>query len=224
MNISRRLIVFVLFLITLLTGMLFWPFILNEIIRPISLVIWVLLRIFVLSVDQNYYWVAVILVTAFFLYRHLLPSPQLTVSYETVQNPNATMGSIRYWHSLLIVGAQNIQDDRTLKKELAHLLLLLYATKKRTSANFQLYEALQQGEIPLPEHIHRFLFPKEPQKPEGAIKKFLQSVQKAPQKWLRRWTGQEKAEYYQMIDEVLYFIETSLEMKDDDGKLNPNKH
>jgi hypothetical protein len=31
------------------------PFILNDVIRPISLVTWLLLRIFVLSVGQNYY-------------------------------------------------------------------------------------------------------------------------------------------------------------------------
>ena len=31
--------------------------------------------------------------------------------------------------------------------------------------------ALQQGEIPLPEHIHTFLFPEEPQESKRSIKK-----------------------------------------------------
>ena len=41
---------------------------------------------------------------------------------------------------------------------------------------------------------------------------------------MRRWTGQETAEHYRMIDEVLSFMETSMEMKNDDGKFTQNKH
>ena len=113
---------------------------------------------------------------------------------------------------------------KSLNEELARLLLSLYATKQRTSADFRLYDALQQGEIPIPEHIHTFLFSEEPKQAGHSFKKLVQSIRNTPRKWMRHWTGQETAEHYRMIDEILCFMETSLEMKNDDGKFNPNQH
>ena len=220
MNISRRLVIVVFFLLIILfVGMLFWPFVLNEIITPTSLAVWVLLRIFVLSIDQKYYWGAIILITVFFLYRRLLPPPPPMVQAENFQNSNEIMRTIGYWRSLLTLTDENIHAGKTLKKELARLLLSRHATKRRTWPYFRLYDALQQGEIPIPDQIHAFLFLEKSQ--EGGLLQFIRNISR---KWLRRWTGQELADHYRMIDETLCFIETSLEMKNDDGKFNPNKH
>jgi hypothetical protein len=79
-----------------------------------------------------------------------------------------------------------------------------------------LYDALERGEIPLPEHIHAFLFPDKQKKSVRSLNKLIQSIRAAPRKWMRRWTGQDTAECYRMIDEVLCFMEESMEMKDDD--------
>ena len=225
MNVSGRLVAFVFILLTiLLVGMIFWPFILNEIIAPASLAVWVLLRIFVLSIDQKYFWAAIIFIASFFLYRSLLSRIPTAVQTDDFQRPNETMGSIGYWRRLFTVIDQKVQDDKTVKKELAYLLLTLYATKQHTPASFRLYDALQSGQIPLPEHIHTLLFPEEPQGPVRSIRGLLQSIQKTPRKWIRRWTGQEAAEHYRMIDEVLGFMETSLEIKNDERKFIPTKH
>ena len=214
MNNTRRLVIFICFLsIILLAGIIYWPFILNEIIAPTSLVVWVLLRIFVLSIDQKYYWVAIIFITSFFLYRRLLPRDSLDIQFEGLQNPNATMSRIGYWHSMFAVTDYKIQEDKILKKELAYLLLSLYATNQRTTADFRLYDALQSGQIPLPEHIHTLLFKEEPQESKRSMKGLLHSIKKNTRKWLRRWTGLEAAEHYRMIDEVLCFMETSMEIK-----------
>jgi hypothetical protein len=228
-RLSRTLVIGVFFLfIILFVGLLFWPFILNEIIMPTSLAVWVLLRIFVLSVDQEYYWVAIIFITSIFLYLRLLPPPHPTIQSEDSQHMNETMRTLDYWRSLFNLIDQHVQDDKMLKKELGHLLLSLYATKQHTLADFRLYNALQRGKIPLPEQMHAFLFSEEPQ-PAGRsliinIRKLVQSIRNTPRKWIRRWRGQETAERHRMIDEILCFVETSLEMKNDDGKLNPHQH
>jgi hypothetical protein len=223
-NLSRRLVIFSFFLLlTLFLGMLFWPFLLHEILTPISLVVWLLLRLLVLSIDQKYYWAAIIFVVLFFLYR-LLPQGQAAARSEESWETNATIRSISYWHSLFTFTDQTVRDEITLKRELTRLLLSFYATKQRTAADFGLYEALQRGEIPLPEHLHTFLFWEEPPKTGFALKTLAQSIWDTPQMWLRRWTGQETAEHYRMIAEVLAFMETSLEMKNDDGKFTPNQH
>ena len=225
MDVSRKLVVFVFFLLTiLLVGMIFWPFILSEIIAPTSLAVWVLLRIFVLSIDQKFFWVGIIFITSFFLYRNLLPRIPLPIQTDDFHKPNETMRNIDYWKRLFIVIDKKVQDEKTIKKELTFLLLTLYTTKQRTLTGFRLYDALQSGQIPLPEHIHTFLFPEEPQGSERSIKGLIQSIQKIPMKWIRRWTGQETAEHYRMIDEVLGFIESSLEIKNEQRKSIPNKH
>jgi hypothetical protein len=216
MKISRHAVILILFgLFIFLVGVFFWPFILDEIIRPISLAAWVLLRIFVLSVDQNYYWGAIIFVVLIFLFR-LLPQEQVVIQSEASLDSNATIKTVEYWHILFTPMGHDAHDEKTLKRELIQLLLSLYASKQRTSTSFILYDALQKGELPLPEHIHTFLFADEPQKSKWSISKFMQSLRSAPRKWMRRWTGQETAEHYQMIDDVLNFMETSMEMKNDD--------
>jgi hypothetical protein len=224
-NISKRLVIGVfLLLIILFVGLLFWPFIFNNILTPVSLAVWVLLRIFVLSIDQKYYWGAIIFMTAFFLYRRLVPPPPPTMPAEDFQNSNEIMRTIDYWRSLLTLTDQNIQAGKTFKEELARLVLSVDPTNQRALPYYQLYKALQQGEIPIPDHIHAFLFSAESQKRWRSLKKLVQFIRSTPRRWLRRWTGQELAEHYRMINETLSFIETSLEMKNDDGKLNPNKH
>jgi hypothetical protein len=211
---------FFLFLI-LFVGILFWPIILNEIITPIALTVWLLLRIFVLSIDQKYYWGGITFVVLVFLYRLLLHD-QTTVQIDDYKEENATIRTVSYWRSLFNLTGDDIREEKNLKRELIRLLLSLYATKHRTAADFGLYEALQRGEIPLPEHIRAFLFSEEPQETKRSFIKLIESVRSAPQKWAFRLTGQETAERYRMIDEVLSFMETGLEMKNDDGKFNPN--
>lgn len=224
MNIPRRVVSIILFgSIILLIGLLFSSFILKNIIEPTSLATWVLLRIFVLSIDQKYYWGAIIFAAVVFLFR-LLPQDQTVIQSEYSLDTNATIKTIEYWRILFTLTVDNVHDEETLKRELLHLLLSLYASKQRVSTSFILYDALQRGELPLPEHIHAFLFPDNSKKSKRPLNKFIQSIRSAPRKWLRRWTGQEIAEHYQMINETLSFIEKSLEMKNDDGKFTPNKH
>jgi hypothetical protein len=228
-RLSRTLVIGGFFLLVILfLGLFFWPFILNEIIVPVSRVVWVLLRIFVLSVDQGLYWTAIVLIAAAFLYLRLLPPSQSTTRTEDPQQLNGTMRTLDYWRSLLNLIDQRVQDDEMLKKELARLLISLYATKQHTLAGFQLYDALQRGEIPLPEQVHAFVFPEEPQPVKRSfaanIRRLIRSIRNTPRRWIRRWTGQDTAERYRKIDKVLCFLETSLEMKNDDEESNPHQH
>ena len=197
--------------------MLFWPFIVNEIIKPISLVVWLLLRILVLSIDQKYYWGALIFITVFFLYR-LLPQGQAATYPDEPQSSNNALRNIEYWRNLFLLTDQYVRDDKTLKRELIRLLISLYATKQASAANFEIYEALQKREIPLPEHIYAFLFAENSLDNSHSLKKRIQNIGLAPQRWVRRITGQEAAEHNRKINEVLVFLETALEIKNDNGK------
>jgi len=136
-RLSRALVIGVFSLLVILfVGLLFWPFILNEIITPTSLAAWVLLRIFVLSLDQKYYWMAII----FHYFYFSIPSSPAPVSphYSIRGFPafECNHENLDYWHSLFNLIDQRAQDDEMLKKGLARLLLSLYATKQHTAADF----------------------------------------------------------------------------------------
>lgn len=224
MKFNRQMVIGILCIaIFLLLGMFFWPFILDNIITPTALVAWLLLRIFILSIDQKYYWGASIIVVFVFLFR-LLAQDLVTTKSGDTPVVNETIINIGHWRNIFIATDDGIRDEKLLKQKLVNLLLSLYASKQHTITNYLVHEALKKGELPLPEHIFTFLFPDEPEKSKRSLSRLLQSVRSAPRKWIRRWTGQETAEHYQMIDEVLRFIETSMEVKYDDGKFTPNEN
>ena len=198
--------------ILLLAGLLFWPFIFSNILQPVALVVWLLLRILVLSIDQKYFWYALVFVAAFFIFR-VLSHGRETAQPEVYIQSNATLDNIEYWRVRFAGDSHNVWDEKTLKRDLLHLLTSCYASNQNTLHNFDIYQALEQGELPLPEHIHDFLFSQEPPKPDHSIGRFFRSIRDTPRKWIHRWTGQEKAEQDQRIAEVLSFMETSLEIK-----------
>jgi len=216
MKYSRQATLFILLIVLLLLlGLVYWPFILNEIITPTALVVWLFLRIFVLSIDQKYYWGAGILLVLVFLLR-LLSQEQITVPSGSNRASNETLLNIEHWRLLFTATEDGDRAEGGLRQELIHLLLLHYASKQLTATSYALYEALERDELPLPERLHAYLFPGELERSKGSISKVIGSLRAAPRKWMRRWTGQETAEHYRMIAEVLRFMETSEEMKNDD--------
>lgn len=224
MTIYRRVVMSILIAaIVLFLGMLFWPFIVNNIIQPTAMVVWLLLRILVLSLHQKYFWYALIIVSFIFLFR-FLPYEQSNIQSNAYLEANTTMMNIEYWRSLFIYEGRSVRDEETLKRELTYMLTSLYASNQSTSNNFGIHDALQRGRIPLPGNIYAFLFSQEPPVSGGVLKQFFQSIRKTPQKRIRQWTGREKAEHFQMIAEVLNFMETSLEINNDDTNLSQNKH
>ena len=224
MNLSKRVVISLLIAaIVLFLGLLFWPFILNNIIRPTTLVLWFLLRILVLSIDQKYIWYVAIFVSFFFLFR-FLPQEQADVQSHSSREPNTAIKNIGYWRNLFIYNGQNAGEEKTLKRELTYLLTSLHASNQSASNNFGIRDALEKGKIPLPGNIHTFLFSQEPPASGGLLRRFFQSIRKTPRQWIRQWTGQEKAEHFQMIDEVLNLMETSLEITNDDRNRSQTKH
>jgi hypothetical protein len=95
--------------IVLFLGMLFWPFIVNNIIRPTALVLWFLLRILVLSIHQKYFWYTLIL-AAFILLLRFLPREQTDLQPNAYPETNTAIATIEYWRSLFIFYGQSIRD------------------------------------------------------------------------------------------------------------------
>ena len=94
MNTSKRVAISSLvFAIVLAAGLLFWPLILNNIIKPTALAVWILLRTLVLGVDQVYFWLAMILLAIILLFR-FLPEELIVFQSDDDQDSNATIENI----------------------------------------------------------------------------------------------------------------------------------
>jgi hypothetical protein len=170
-----------------------------------------------LSIHQKYFWYAAILAAIIVLYR-LLPRARMDVDPDTSAETNSTMTNIAYWRGQFIYNGETVREQKNLKRELTYLLASLYASKQSTSNDYRIHDALQQGKIPLPQNIHAILFAQEPSLSGGPLRRFIGSIRRTATKRIRQWTGQEEAEHYKMIDELLTFMETSLEIKHDDRK------
>jgi hypothetical protein len=198
-----------------LIGVLFEPFVVDKILVPIAAAIWLLLRIFVFSVDQKYYWFVLLVVGfPFVLCRAINLLSYRLRSTRMDRSPDASVAlmSAEVWRNSIALAAGGKEARTALKHELGRVLVSLYTFRRSGSAYFEVYEPLRQGKIPLPEGVHAFIFAK-----GSSVRKLnrWQSIRLAAQNWFRKWTGREAAECHLAVDEVLDFMEASLEMNDD---------
>ena len=208
--------------LSLLLGILFHAFILDNIVRPVALVLWVFRRI-LLSVNQKIYWGLLIfagLVVAFFRLTKSFPDEELPL----LPASNATLKEIDSWRTSIWLTGNEIEKFNILKQNLGWTLASLYASNQPGKAQWEIYEAMQQHQIPLPIYIYDFLFPGKPSGGKRSVRQILQIIRRTPGKWARRWSGRDLAEYYRSIEAVLTFMESLKEIKHDDRHFDTSIH
>ena len=223
MKFSNRLSLLVLLLgLALFLGILFRSYLLDYFVAPVAVVLLVLWRI-VLSVHQAIYWGILIFAVVSYVFLRLLQRP---VAHEQVSQPasNVTLDNINYWRTLILYSHSEIEKPNALKHDLGRILARVYASKQPEATQFEIYDALKLRQIPLPEHIYAFVFPAEPSPSGRSFRQILQTLRQAPGKWARRWMGRDVADYDQAIQDVLAFIESSLEMNHDDRPFDTPDH
>ena len=223
MSQSQRIVIFILFLLAILfVSLYFWPLVLNEILTPLALTAWLFLRIFVLSIDQKYYWGALFLGAMVALFWHLLQysdEEELVSPTET----NLTLKDIEFWRSFFTLYSHDNKEQHFIKRELVRIMVSMYASKHGVVANYLVMESLKKREIPLPEQIYTFLFIDDQVQSKRSLLQQIIWVWQAPWRWMDDHSGRKSAEFYRMIDEVLTYMETSMEIKDDDQRYRPNE-
>ena len=209
----RRLIITSLFLAgVLLLAQVFSPFMLNDILMSTALTVWMLMRIFILSIDQQVYWLGLAVAALFALSRYSIQHLLLEDS-EPLPKNDLIHTDIDLWKSYFTSYALDKNERFIVKRELTRLLVSLYASKHGVTANFMVADDLRSGEIPLPEEIHAFLFEEVRKQTRRSFKQILLDLWLAPRGWMDERSGRRRAEYYRNVGEVLNFIETSLEVK-----------
>lgn len=223
MKLPRRTSLIVLLLgFSLLLGVLFRSFILDNFVRPVALVFWLIWRI-LLSVNQQIYWgllIASALVYTFFR----LAQGLVDIKPTPPSDSNLTLYNVDYWRTSIQLTADKNEKVNILKQNLGEMLTAMYTSRQSEAPHWEVYEALRQRQIPLPDHIYAFLFPAKPLGGRRSFQQVLQTIWQALRKWARRWKGRDVAEYYQSIEEVLTFMESSMEIKHDDKHFDTYNH
>jgi hypothetical protein len=223
LKISRRtvLIITLILGLFLLAGFSFPSFVQDNFVTPIALVLWLCWRI-LQSIDQQVYWLALILAVVFYFLIRLYRWAQGADTSEQTQPPdsNAVLEQISYWRTSIRLTGFKIDPANSLERHLAKMLAAAYASQQLHVAPHEVYSALERRQMPLPEPVYTFLFPDQSFGAKRSIQQILRNLRDIPRKQIRRWTGREKTEYYQMLDQVLKFMESVMENEHDDKRFD----
>ncbi len=217
---------FGLYLVVLaLLGIRFAPALRANLIDPAAAAIWLALRLFILSIDQKYFWAAAILLGAFWGLHRLSQELENGEIDAQAAPANAALQKAEIWRGDIQFGAGTLADRNTIRHELTRLLVSMHSSKQQGNTYADTLEALRLRQIPLPEGAYTFLFadPRSNQ-PGSRLQKAVQSIRQAPRHWIDQWTGRSAASYYREIDELLAYLENSLEMHHDERTSDPSKH
>jgi hypothetical protein len=206
----------------LMAALLFRQFVVAGILLPAATAVWLVLRIFVLSIHQQLFWWGVIFLSVIVAFRGLYPGSAIDPRLPALDSNPARdrVGSLRE-SILLNVRAAGGKDS--FRRDLMWLFTTLYSTRHQGEAKYQIRDAILEHRIPIPESIFTFLFftPRPAPRlsflrhPVERLKLKVDSSVRAIQKRVRRRTGRETSDYLRAIDEVLTFMETSLEMREE---------
>jgi len=125
------------------------------------------------------------------------------------------------WRDSILLHLLAEVDEGTLKRELMWLFTSLYSSRHQGKAKYQIRDGILERRIPVPESIYAFLFssprpvPKRSfmKHPAERVRMVKDSFIRAVQGWIRRRTGRETSDRVHAIDDLLTYMETSLEMR-----------
>jgi hypothetical protein len=218
----RPLFLFVLAAFLLFLGLVFQQFLVDDIVLPVATVVWLVLRITILSIDQQVYWWALIGFIVLLLSFRLLRGWG-TLEPDRAPRANPTLEHIHYWRTLILSGPRADGEEQAVRRNLIELLTTLYTTGAQGSTRYMVREAIQDRRLVLPDPVYAFLFP-QAESPRPSFLRHpvefmsyrLRSMQQAPARWMRRWSGRETTEYLAAIDQALILMESTWEIKHGD--------
>jgi len=223
MRLSRRAAWLLLLLgVGLILGFLFRAFIIANVVVPIAMLLLLFWRL-LLSIHQAVYWGLVIgLAIGLAFYR--LVQAVGHGEEQAVPIPDSALRAVDDWRHLLQMADGEGPITSILKHELRHKLVAMYALEQPGAEPFTIHEALRLRQLPLPETIDSFLLSDEEQETKLSWRQRLQRLADKPGKWLRRWTGRDKAEYYQAVEETITFMETLMDIKHGNEYFDSSDH
>jgi hypothetical protein len=184
-----------------------WSWLRPALIEPLALAGWLVLRIFVLSVHQGVWWIALVVAAGAALLALLggHASPRVPPAEPA---PVAPEGPVESWRRRIAATAAGVPAPPSIGwDEYRQLVVSLRALELRVPADHHLHDALRDGRVPLPPATHAYLFPPPPGR-SGPLRR--------ARAWatalLHRLSGRDRARRLDDVSELLSYLEDSLEM------------
>jgi hypothetical protein len=199
-----------LILITVISLVIgFRAFVMSNIIEPITIFFWAVWRL-ISSVDQNTYWMFLILVCVILVIYLTAAGRQRTPS-SAYHETNTSLNRIEYWHKL-IEDASLGDTERDYLRD--NLLGLLNAASNETQRLDSTLSTTTSEPSSLPAAVQKFLYPSKGKNGKGTPLRQMNFFFLAP-KWLRRWLRKTFFKDHTLIDHILQTMEKQLELSNE---------
>jgi len=200
---------FLVFVIILV--IFFRPFLQTNIVEPLVLVIWLIFRV-IASVDQKIYWGILVFLSCYLIIRNFVVKTESSTGFAKTL-PKEPVRGVEFWRSAFESATYEKENFHLLRQNMKDLLVSAVMQKEHLT-NTQAQTALDDKQLPLPDSVYAFIYPP---KSSGNSwgKNFNSWVAQHIPVALRRWNSGAAREHYQSINEVLQWMETYLEMKNE---------
>jgi hypothetical protein len=187
----------------------FRSFLMAYIIEPVALLFWAVWRL-VSSVDQNIYWMALI-VLCIFLFLSLIPSENARPADSAYNDTRKSLDRIEYWQAAINQASMGEKERQHLRDSLKELLIASTAQLER-QALLQIQEQNNVEMTPFSPAARRYLFPAGEK--SGVFSTNIQtSLGRLLPGRLRKWTSKYIHTDTALMEEILTYMEADLEIK-----------
>jgi hypothetical protein len=211
MNVLKKSIsVFLIFIFLVGIIVIFRSFLMAYIVEPIALLFWAIWRV-VSSVNQNTYWIILIALCIIFMIR-MLPFEEgkpSKLSYTYSYKPPTR---VDYWRNLIKDSVLGKNENEKLRKYLKELLITVISQTEGIPA-IEAEKKIEKGTTTLSPFSHQYLFSSN-MKDKFFQENTLNTIYFLP-RWLRRWGRKLIHQNNSVIDEILDYTETELEINDE---------
>jgi len=201
------------FVLVFILGLIicFRTFLVSNIIKPIAVLLWAVWRI-VASVNQNTYWMILIVVCSILVIR-LIPSGKDHTPGTAYNYKHRSPNRVEYWQTLVKDAILGEEEIERLRDNLKRLWMSGLVQEKRSDPA-ELEKLIETGAVPLSRETRDFLFP-----PKGingifSLRQRLDIESFIP-KWFRRWAGKFTRQDTASMDEILERMEIEMEITHD---------
>lgn len=186
----------------------FRSFVMNYIIEPIALLFWAVWRI-ISSVDQNLYWIVLIIICAILVIR-LIPSEKDNAPNQSYMYTYKPPNRVEYWQTIIDESNLGKHKSEYLQNRIKELTMIVISQVEQ-SATTEQDEIVAAGIPSLSPEARQYLFPSNGEDGLSSIKDQLNYNAFLP-RWLRKWRSKYLHQNDAMLDEVLTWMETELEI------------
>ncbi len=199
----NRVSIFILTLgLILFLGLVFSAWTIPHVVQPAADTIWLFLRVFILSVDQVYYW-DLLLVAAILWGIYRFARRQSFAQREDVTIKNEVVDDLKNWQECLKYSIDKGIEHEIARNKLLRLVIFHYTAWQPGKEMSQIERDLERHILPLPDSVYAFLFPPKSQ-PRNVFA--LNTLRQPVNRWFRRIKGEEQIVFDRMIDDLIVFL------------------